>query len=144
MHLLKFTAVTLMVMEASVANAQSAPYLTGNNLRNAISNYTLIGQNWAEFYQTDGNIAGRARKDGRVCNYTGTWTARPDRICYSYPAQHGEPAHSGCSKLKLNNNTITHFDPTFGWQKFDGVATRYFGNALDRFSQPDCPPPPRR
>lgn len=156
MNLLKcnavtLTTVTLMMITSSVANAQSRPYLTRNNLRNAISGQTLIGNNWAEFYQADGaTIFGKARRNGRIYEYTGTWTAENNRICYSYPQQHGQSAYSGCSRLTLNydqttqTTRITHFCDSVdirqgcwsvGQQKSDGVATRYSGNALDRFGR---------
>lgn len=59
MNILKFSAVTLMVIAASVANAQST-YLTGANLRNAIEGQTLFGSKWAEFYESNGTIQGKA------------------------------------------------------------------------------------
>ncbi|XHX78751.1 MAG: hypothetical protein RBJ76_02120 [Stenomitos frigidus ULC029] len=134
MHLLKCTAVTFIVMTASVANAQPA-YLTGDNLKNAISGQTLIARDWAEFYKTDGNIVGKVRYcflGCKIYSYTGTWTAQPDRLCYYYPPQSGQGAKNTCSKLTLNGETVTHYELT-GKLKKDGVAQRKPGNALRQF-----------
>lgn len=124
MNLLKCTAVTLMVIAASVAEAQPS-YLTGSNLRDAINGQTLIGHDWAEFYKPDGTIIGKVRRFG-IWDYTGNWTASDDRICYSYPDR------NTCSRLTLNGNTITHYELS-GEQKKDGVAQRLSGNALNQF-----------
>lgn len=113
-----------MVIAASVANAQST-YLTGANLRNAIEGQTLFGSKWAEFYESNGTIQGKASFLG---SYTGQWTAYEDRICYDYPGENQDT----CSKLTLSGDTITHYTLS-GELKKDGVTQRKPGNALNEF-----------
>lgn len=127
MNLLKCIPVTLIVMAASVANAQSS-YLTGNALRNAISGQTLLANDWAEYYSPDGTISGKARSMF-VISYTGRWTAYEDKICYEYPQN---PSSNTCSRLTLSDNTITHYTLS-GEPKPDGVARRKSGNSLNDF-----------
>ena len=114
-------------MAASVANAQSS-YLTGNALRNAIQGKTLLAKDWAEYYSSDGNISGKVRYFG-IHDYIGKWTAYENRICYEYPAN---PSTNTCSRLTLNNNTITHYTMS-GELKKDGVDQRKSGNSLNDF-----------
>ena len=132
MHLLKYTAATLMVIATSVADAVPA-YLTGSNLKNAIANQTLIGKDWAEFYQTDGKIVGKARVLFVTYNYYGQWTAFNDHICYHYPPQQGQSAKDTCSKLTLNGSTITFYELSGQPKQKDGVAQRKPGNTLSQF-----------
>lgn len=127
MNLLKYIPVTLMIVAASVANAQPT-YLTGNSLRRAIEGHTLLGKDWAEYYAPDGTIFGKFRFWG-VHNYTGKWTADKERICYEYPER---PSSNTCSRLTLTNNTITHYTMS-GELKKDGVARRKSGNSLNEF-----------
>jgi hypothetical protein len=127
MNLLKCIPVTFIVIAASVANAQSS-YLTGNALRDAISGQTLLAKDWAEYYSPDGTILGKARRVF-VFDYTGRWTAYEDHICYEYPKN---PSSNTCSRLTLNNNTITHYTMS-GELKEDGVAQRRSGNSLNDF-----------
>jgi hypothetical protein len=127
MNLFKAIPLTLIVMATSVANAQSN-YLTGNALQSAISGQTLLANNWAEYYSPDGTISGKARKVF-VFDYTGRWTAYKNKICYEYPAN---PSSNTCSRLTLNNNTITHYTMS-GELKEDGVAQRRSGNSLNEF-----------
>jgi hypothetical protein len=127
MNLLKCIPVTLIVMAASVANAQS-PYLTGKALQNAISGQTFLAKDWAEYYSPDGKISGKFRYWG-IHEYGGKWTVYEDHICYEYPAN---PSTNTCSRLTLNHNTITHYTMS-GELKKDGVAQRKSGNSLNDF-----------
>ncbi|MFB2836517.1 hypothetical protein [Floridanema evergladense] len=126
MNLLKYTAITFIVIAASATDAAPS-YLTGRSLRDTIKGQTLIAKDWAEFYQSDGTIIGKVRYLG-IRDYTGKWEALENRICYSYPRKDQDR----CSRLTLDGNTITHYDLS-GKQKKDGVAHRFPGNSLDQF-----------
>ena len=118
--------LSAMVMVASVAVPSAQPaYLSDDDLRNLLSDHTLIGRDWAEYYTKDGIIQGRARYFGIAGNYQGRWTVSGNRVCYDYPSNDRDT----CSMLTRQGDEVQHFDLT-GRPKIDGVARRLEGNRV--------------
>lgn len=117
--------VLLLLSSCMLASAASAQHLRGDELRAAISGYTVSGKEWAEFYAPNGRISGRARYFGMVRNYVGRWTAHDDRICYAYE----NSSFDTCSRLELRENLLYHYSLD-GRLKADGVGRRIEGNTL--------------
>ena len=78
---LKTAAILALALFLPVAGASAADTLTGDQIRDAVSDHTVQGTMmesgaYAEFYQADGTIKG----DG----YTGTWSIADDSMCFAY------------------------------------------------------------
>jgi len=106
--------------------AQSQPtYLKDKELRAALEDYTLIAQNWAEYYAADGTIKGKARQFGFVRTYDASWKVADDTVSYDYEGT----AFDTASHLSLTGDTVRHFTLA-GAPKTDGVARRVKGNQI--------------
>jgi hypothetical protein len=85
-----------LMLPAAVASA--AETLTGEQIRETVSDHTVSGSMlesgpYAEFYQADGMIKG----DG----YTGSWSIADDSMCFEYS---GESA--GCWQVGMEDGKL--------------------------------------
>ena len=115
-------AIILSVAGPAVS-AQPPAYLADTALRETLIGHTLIGKDWAEYYEKDGSIRGRARYFGIAFDYTGTWKVTGQQVCYEYERKD----RNTCSFLIRDGDVVRHFTTT-GSPKFDGVARRVEGN----------------
>jgi hypothetical protein len=91
-------AVLTLAMCLPIAGASAADTLSGEEIRDTVSDHTVEGSMmesgpYAEFYQADGMIKG----DG----YTGSWSIVDDTMCFEYG---GEPA--GCWEVGMEDGKL--------------------------------------
>lgn len=103
-------------------------YLVGDALRSVFVGATLIGTNWAEYYEPDGVIVGKVRYLGIVRDFSGRWSVKRDQVCFEYELRQ----YDTCSKFRLVGDRLRHFGAD-GRPKPDGESRRLSGNHLDAF-----------
>ncbi len=105
-------AVLSLALLLPAAGASAADTLSGEQIRETVSNHTVSGSMlesgpYAEFYSADGMIKG----DG----YTGAWSIADDSMCFEYG---GEPA--GCWQVGMEDGKLMWIQD--GEVLGDGVA----------------------
>lgn len=120
-------AVVLATTAGSSRSEGDAGFLAGAELQKILSGHTLRGSEWAEYYEPNGMIRGKARLFG-TRSYGGRWSVQSDRVCYDYEGT----SYDTCSRLRIQGTKVLHFD-LHGKLKTDGVATRAEGNQLAAF-----------
>jgi hypothetical protein len=118
-------ALIVFFSGGSWASARQPAYLADDALRATLVGHTLMGRDWAEYYEKNGTIQGRARYFGIAFDYTGTWTVSGNRACYDYQGSDRDT----CSLLVREGDVVRHFT-TGGSPKTDDVARRIEGNRI--------------
>jgi len=93
---------------------------TSTELIDLIADNTLVGDTWAEYYQSDGTIIGRVNDD----RYSGAWKIEDTFYCHYYPAS-GE---SLCVSIKQDSDQLEFYN-TDG--TYRSSATLLLGNPLN-------------
>jgi len=120
--------VALGVKMAHGADGDPPRYVGGGELRSLLTDVTLMGVDWAEYYTPDGMIIGKGRWVGIVRRYSGRWSTAADHVCYHY----GHKDFDTCSRLARHGDRVLHF-ALDGKPKKDGVASRWPGDRLSDF-----------
>lgn len=126
------TAVTALVAACAVVPARAHDaeqgFLSAEVLRGVFAGATLIGGNWAEYYDPGGSIVGKVRYLGVVRAFNGRWSVSGDAVCFEYDLRQ----YDTCSKFRLEGDRMRHFAAD-GQPKADGESRLLKGNRLDRF-----------
>lgn len=98
MKTVKIAAMFTLALLLPAAGASAADTLTGDQIRNTVSDHTVSGNMlesgpYAEFYQADGMIKG----DG----YTGAWSIDSDAMCFEYDGQ-----QAGCWQVGMEDGML--------------------------------------
>jgi hypothetical protein len=112
--------------KAAAASAQrlSGPEVSQLLVGNSMTGKAKGGEQWTEYYDTSGHIAGLWTDSSGTDKYVGTWRVDGDKKCVDYEGTE----HDGCYGLARTNDVVYHYN-TDGTTDADRPAALIIGKA---------------